>query len=102
MSTKELIEEANKLLESNWEEHEKQLVKKLIDSLISYKALIPKSLKNDVKAMLQMANRIKSEYDDLLDKFKKEIKSEEHTEQLETDLQKFKELEEKIEEDIRE
>jgi hypothetical protein len=70
MSTKELIEESNKLLANNWEDHEKELVKRMIDSLVAYKSLIPKSLKQDVKSMLQMANRIKAEYDLLLEKYK--------------------------------
>lgn len=77
MSTKELIEEANKLLASNWEDSEKELVKRMIDSLVAYKSLIPKSLKQDVKAMLQMANRIKAEYDLLLEKYKNEHKDDE-------------------------
>jgi hypothetical protein len=72
MTTKELLEEANKLLSNNWETHEKELVKRMVDSLIAYKLLIPKSLKNDVRAMLQMANRIKAEYDELLEKNKVE------------------------------
>lgn len=80
MSTKELLEEANKLLASNWEDHEKELVKRMIDSLVAYKSLIPKSLKNDVKAMLQMANRIKAEYDELLQKYKDEKKENEEQE----------------------
>ena len=69
MSSKELLEETNKLLSSTWEDSEKILVKRMVDSLISYKALIPKSLKQDVIAMLQMANRIKTEYDMLLEKY---------------------------------
>ncbi len=72
MSTKELVEEANKLLASNWENHEKELIKRMVDSLVAYKSLIPKSLKQDVKAMLQMANKIKTEYDMLLVKYKQE------------------------------
>lgn len=87
MSTKELLEEANKLLSSNWENHEKELVKRMIDSLIAYKSLIPKRLKNDVKTMLQMANRIKAEYDELLEKYKSE-------------KEQSKELQEKIEENL--
>lgn len=70
MSTKELIEEANKLLESSWEEHEKVLVKRMLDTMVSYKSLIPKSLKSDIKAMLVMANRIKNDYDELVIKYK--------------------------------
>jgi hypothetical protein len=82
MSTKELLEEANKLLSSNWQNHEKELVKRMIDSLIAYKSLIPNRLKNDVKAMLQMANRIKAEYDELLDKYKSEKENEEQSDEL--------------------
>lgn len=66
MSTKELIEEGNKLLESSWEEHEKILVRRMLDTIVSYKSLIPKSLKADIKAMLIMANRIKNDYDGLV------------------------------------
>jgi hypothetical protein len=90
MSTKELIEEANKLLASNWEDSEKELVKRMIDSLVAYKSLIPKSLKQDVKAMLQMANRIKAEYDLLLEKYKNEHKEqieEENKEHLDDDIE---------------
>ena len=100
MSTKELIEEANKLLASNWEDHEKNLVKRMIDSLIAYKSLIPKSLKNDVKAMLQMANRIKREYDELLERYKSEKASSSELQQLENDLQELNDLETKVEEDL--
>lgn len=73
MSTKELIEEANKLLERSWEEHEKVLVKRMLDTMVSYKSLIPKSLKTDIKAMLIMANRIKNDYDDLVLKYNNTI-----------------------------
>lgn len=90
MSTKELLEEANKLLASNWEDHEKELVKRMIDSLVAYKSLIPKSLKNDVKAMLQMANRIKAEYDELLQKYKDEKKDIEEVKEVE-ELEEVKE-----------
>lgn len=94
MSTKELVEEANKLLASNWEDHEKELVKRMIDSLVAYKSLIPKSLKQDVKAMLQMANRIKAEYDMLLEKYKNEHKDDNK------DDNKDEENEERLDDDI--
>ncbi len=100
MSTKELIEEANKLLASNWEDHEKNLVKRMIDSLIAYKSLIPKSLKNDVKAMLQMANKIKGEYDELLERYKSEKEASSELQQLENDLKELNDLETKVEEDL--
>lgn len=66
MSTKEIIAEGNKLLERSWEQHEKDLVKKLLDTMVSYKSFIPKALKEDIKAMLVMANRIKNDYDQLV------------------------------------
>ena len=69
MSTKELIEEATKLLESSWNEHEKILVKRMLDTMVSYKSFIPKSLKADIKALLIMANRIKNDYDELVIKY---------------------------------
>lgn len=100
MSTKELIEEANKLLASNWEDHEKDLVKRMIDSLVAYKSLIPKSLKNDVKAMLQMANRIKREYDELLERYKSEKETSSELQQLENDLKELGDLETKVEDDL--
>lgn len=96
MSTKELIEEANKLLASNWEDHEKDLVKRMIDSLVAYKSLIPKSLKQDVKSMLQMANRIKTEYDLLLEKYKNEKTNKEDEEVQNVDA----DMETKVDDDI--
>ena len=87
MSSKELLEETNKLLSSTWEDSEKILVKRMVDSLISYKALIPKSLKQDVIAMLQMANRIKTEYDMLLEKYKNEHVTTESQEKEEEELE---------------
>lgn len=66
MSTNELVIEATKLLESSWLEHEKNLVKRVLDNMISYKSLIPKALKKDIRDLLIMANRIKTEYDNLI------------------------------------
>jgi organic radical activating enzyme len=105
MSTKELLEESNKLLSSNWENHDKELIKRMIDSLIYYKSLIPKSLKNDVKAMLQMANHIKTEYDELLEKYKSEKEqSKELQENVEENVEEnVKEnVEENVEENVKE
>ena len=70
MSTKELIEEGDKLLSNDWNEEDKILVKRMIDSLVSYKYLMPKALKQDIKAIIQLAHRIKNEYDDLCKKYK--------------------------------
>jgi hypothetical protein len=97
MSSKELLEEANKLLASSWEDDEKALVKRMVDSLISYKSLIPKSFKQDIKAMLQMANRIKTEYDELLQKYKSEQQDDDKVEEVkevkEIEVEELKEIE---------
>lgn len=69
MSTKELIEEGDKLLSNDWNEEDKMLVKRMIDSLVTYKYLIPKGLKQDIKAIIQLAHRIKNEYDELSKKY---------------------------------
>lgn len=68
MSTKELTEQTLLLLTLDWKEHEKTLIKRLTDSLISYKLLLPKSLKQDIKDMLLMATNIKIEYENLMSK----------------------------------
>jgi hypothetical protein len=57
-------------------------------------------LKNDVKAMLQMANKIKREYDELLERYKSEKASSSELQQLENDLKELNELETKVEEDL--
>jgi hypothetical protein len=69
MSTKELIEEGDKLLSNDWNEEDKELVKRMIDSLITYKYWIPKGLKQDIKDIIKLAHRIKNEYDDLSKKY---------------------------------
>jgi hypothetical protein len=115
MSTKELIEEANKLLDSTWEESEKVLVKKMLDTMISYKSLIPKFLKADIKALLIMANRIKGDYDDLVMKYNELLMKDnefhdENNKSVKLDLEKeqleinklYDEIEEKITSDINE
>lgn len=68
MSTKELNDQTLILLTLDWEEHEKLLIKRLTDSLNSYKLLLPKSLKQDIKDMLVMATTIKIKYELLLSK----------------------------------
>lgn len=71
MSTKELNDQTFILLTLDWEEHEKLLIKRLTDSLNSYKLLLPKSLKQDIKDMLAMATNIKINYEILISKNKK-------------------------------
>jgi hypothetical protein len=66
-----MINEAKNLLNHNWEEEERVLIQKVIDNLIYYKKFIPNSLKDDVKSILDMANKIKIDYDNLLECNKK-------------------------------
>lgn len=57
-----MIEQTNALLNQDWTPDEKILIKRLVDSLLYYKYLIPKNLKSDVVAILDMANKIKQDY----------------------------------------
>lgn len=68
MSTKEILEQSEIILNLKWEESEIILIKRLTDSLISYKLLIPKSLKQDIKDMLVMATKIKIDHEELIKK----------------------------------
>lgn len=62
-----MIDEAKNLLNHNWEEEERLLIQKVIDNLIYYKKFIPNSLKGDVQSILNMANKIKIDYDNLVE-----------------------------------
>lgn len=57
-----MIEQTNALLNHEWTPDEKVLIKRLVESLLYYKYLIPKNLKSDIVAILDMANNIKHEY----------------------------------------
>ena len=57
-----MIEQTNALLNHDWTSDERTLIKRLVDSLLYYKYIIPKNLKSDVVAILDMANKIKHEY----------------------------------------
>lgn len=57
-----MIEQTNALLNHDWTSDERILIKRLVDSLLYYKYLIPKNLKSDVVAILDLANKIKHEY----------------------------------------
>lgn len=63
--TQQIIEEANKLLNTDWTNEDKELVTRIVSNLKSYKSFIPSSLKDDICSVLEMANRIKKEYDEL-------------------------------------
>ena len=66
MSTKEIVDEADKLFSKEWLDHERALIKRMVDNMVAYKRLIPKCMKEDIKQLLVMANRIKTEYDELV------------------------------------
>lgn len=57
-----MIEQTKALLNHEWTTDERSLIKRLVDSLLYYKYLIPKNLKSDVIAILDMANKVKHEY----------------------------------------
>lgn len=73
--TQEIINQANILLESNWDQTEKDLIKRMVNTLVSYKRVIPNGLKDDIKVILEIANKIKCDYEDLLEKYNKDIKN---------------------------
>lgn len=109
--TQQIIDEANKLLNTDWTYEYKELVSRIIGNLKSYKSFIPNSLKDDIRSVLEMANRIKKEYDELLIKFKeaetnvaayedKNNYQKEVLNNIEKELEVLKELELKVEEDL--
>jgi hypothetical protein len=60
-----MFEESKKLLEQNWTEDEKILIKRILDNIYSFRSLMPKALKNDISLILNLAIRIKKENEDL-------------------------------------
>ena len=80
-----MIEQTNALLNHEWTPDERVLIKRLVDSLLYYKYLIPKNLKSDVVAILDMANNIKHEYTILKNTSSTTSKLETTTSKLETD-----------------
>ena len=65
MSSKEILNEGEKLLAKNWSPDEYSLIKRVLDNFISYKTFMPKSLKKDIKDILHLSNHIKDEYEEL-------------------------------------
>ena len=60
-------EELSRLLERQWTDEERAMINRIMDGLLYYKKLIPKALKNDVVAALQLCNRLKLQLEELLD-----------------------------------
>jgi hypothetical protein len=57
-----MLEQINCLLNQDWSIEEKKMIQRLVDTLLYYKYLIPKNLKQDVISVLDMANVIKQDY----------------------------------------
>lgn len=53
--------ELDDLLEKKWDSDQLELIKRLRGNLIYYKRLLPKSLKQDVCAALELCNILKKE-----------------------------------------
>ena len=56
------------LLEKKWTTEEVTMINKLLETLQYYKKLIPKSLKQEIVAALQMCNTLKTELDTFREK----------------------------------
>lgn len=52
-------EEFQKLLCKDWNDEEKAMIQRIMDGLLYYKKLIPKGLKTDIIAALQLCNSLK-------------------------------------------
>jgi len=54
-------QELENLLQKNWSDEERALIVRLMDNVMYYKKLIPKSLKHDIFEALKMCNVLKME-----------------------------------------
>jgi hypothetical protein len=54
-------QELENLLQKNWSDEERALIVRLMDNVMYYKKLIPKSLKHDIFEALKMCNILKME-----------------------------------------
>lgn len=52
-------EEFEKLLLREWIEEEREMIKRIMDGILYYKTLLPKSLKQDVISALALCNELK-------------------------------------------
>jgi hypothetical protein len=83
-----MIELTEALLSKQWTEVEYTLLKRMIGNLISYKHFIPNVIKNDIVDILTIANKIKSEYDNIINgEGVKDIKDAENQTDTDTDTQ---------------
>lgn len=64
--------EASILLDREWLEEEREVMKRLVDSLKYYKYMIPSALKKDILASIQMCIKLKDDLDSMIGGDKKE------------------------------
>jgi hypothetical protein len=63
--------EASILLDREWLEEEREVMKRLVDSLKYYKYMIPSALKKDILASIQMCIKLKDDLDSMIGSDKK-------------------------------
>ncbi len=56
-----MIDQFNILLNNNWTDDEKSMIKRIMDGLLYFKKLLPNSLKNDVILAINLCNELKNE-----------------------------------------
>jgi hypothetical protein len=56
-------EEFNKLLEKEWSNEEKELIKRIMNGMLYYKRFIPNDFKQDILLAIDMCNKLKNELD---------------------------------------
>ena len=61
---KDFEEQFKLLLLKEWNDEEKNILKKMIESLCYYKRILPKALKKDIASALQICNDVKCELEE--------------------------------------
>jgi hypothetical protein len=56
-------DEFNKLLEKEWNNEEKELIKRIMNGMLYYKRFIPNDFKQDILLAIDMCNKLKNELD---------------------------------------
>ena len=65
MSSKEVKQQLDNLLAHNWGEEQKSLLSRIFEHITYYNRFMPKTMKEDILAILLLANGLKTELDDL-------------------------------------
>lgn len=58
-------EEFEKLLLLEWNDEEREMINRIMEGILYYKKLLPKTLKNDVISALQLCNTLKVKLENL-------------------------------------